>query len=75
MYVTIFNSIYLKYVSGVLGFFFFTEYKIKLLNMFEKLLFYLKKITELRNYKLMRQNRNTFVYKRKHNNLGDFRTI
>lgn len=60
-----------------LGFwgFFFTEYKIKLLNMFEKLLFYLKKITELRNYKLMRQNRNTFVYKRKHNNLGDFRTI
>lgn len=43
--------------------------------MFEKLLFYLKKITELRNYKLMRQNRNTFVYKRKHNNLGDFRTI
>lgn len=59
-----------------LGFWvFFTDYKIKLLNMFEKLLFYLKKITELRNYKLMRQNRNTFVYKRKHNNLGDFRTI
>lgn len=43
MYVTIFNSIYLKYVSGVLGFFFYRIQNKIITHVWKTTFFYEKK--------------------------------